>query len=85
MGKKSTRSQQISKGVHSTVNSSILKELRQDYLASPDRLLNQLKAHRAGKKVMVTIPNPNKNATNKRFIRVPASVAWNSGKLKQLA
>ena len=67
------------------MNGSILKQLRQEYLASPDRILNQLKAHRAGKKVMVTIANPNKNQTNKRFIRIPASTAWNSGKLKQLA
>lgn len=85
MGKKRLRKSQTSKGIHGTVNGSILKELRQEYLASPDRILNQLKAHRAGKKVMVTIPNPNKNQTNKRFIRIPASTAWNSGKLKQLA
>ena len=85
MGKKLLRKSQTSKGIHSTVNVSILKQLRQEYLASPDRILNQLKAHRAGKKVMVTIANPNKNQTNKRFIRIPASTAWNSGKLKQLA
>ena len=64
MGKKRLRKSQTSKGIHSTVNGSILKQLRQEYLASPDRILNQ---------------------TNKRFIRIPASTAWNSGKLKQLA
>lgn len=36
-----------------------------------DRLMNQLKAHRAGKKTMVTIENPNKEQTDKKFIRVP--------------
>ena len=41
-----------------------------------DRIANQLKAFREGKKVMVTIENPNKNETNKRFIRVPASQVW---------
>ena len=85
MGKKRLRKSQTSKGIHSTVNGSILKQLRQEYLASPDRILNQLKAHRAGKKVMVTIANHNKTETNKRIIRVPASTAWNSAKLKQLA
>ncbi len=36
-----------------------------------DRLMNQLKAHRAGKKTVVTIENPNKEQTDKKFIRVP--------------
>jgi len=85
MGKKRLRKTQTSKSIHSTVNTSILKQLRQDYLASPDRIINQLAAHRAGKRVMVTIANPNKNQTNKRFIRVPASTAWNASKLKMLA
>jgi hypothetical protein len=34
------------------------------------RLWYQLQAFRKGKKTMVTIPNPNPNETNKRFIRV---------------
>ena len=59
MGKKRLRKTQTSKGIHSTVNTSI--------------------------RVMVTIANPNKNQTNKRFIRVPASTAWNASKLKMLA
>ena len=29
-----------------------------------------------GKNVMLTIPNPNKNETNKKFIRVPAKEQW---------
>jgi hypothetical protein len=40
------------------------------------RLMNQLKAFRVGKNVVLTIENPNKNETNKRFIRVPASQVW---------
>lgn len=35
------------------------------------RLMNQLKAHIAGKNTMVTIENPNKEQTDKKFIRVP--------------
>lgn len=34
------------------------------------RLLYQLQAFRKGKKTMITIPNPNKNETNRLFIRV---------------
>jgi hypothetical protein len=34
------------------------------------RIMNQLKAHQAGKKTMVTIENPNKEQTDKKFIRV---------------
>lgn len=40
------------------------------------RIMAQLKAFYAGKNVMVTIENPNKSETNKRFIRVPASTVW---------
>jgi hypothetical protein len=41
-------------------------------MESLDRNLNQIKAWKAGKRVMLTVPNPNKNETNKRFIRVEA-------------
>jgi len=37
---------------------------------SGERIINQLKAFKLGKKTMVTIENPNKEETNKRFIRV---------------
>jgi len=32
------------------------------------------------KNVMLTIPNPNTNETNKRFIRVPAREVWGYAK-----
>jgi hypothetical protein len=35
-----------------------------------DKLMNQLKAFRAGKRTMVAIANPNKSETNKPFIGV---------------
>lgn len=44
------------------------------------RILNQHKAHSANKRVMLTIENPNKQETNKRFIRVPASTVWRDPK-----
>jgi len=42
------------------------------------RMRNQLDAFNNGKNVMVTIPNPNTNETNKRFIRVNAKDVWKS-------
>ena len=65
----------ISAGIHSNVARSTRRAMRRDYMASGERLMNQLKAFRKGKRVMVTIPNPNPNETNKRFIRVPAKEA----------
>jgi hypothetical protein len=39
---------------------------------SLDRTINQMRAYAKGKRVMLTVPNPNKNETNKRFIRIAA-------------
>ena len=61
----------FSKGQIPTVNRKLKNAMRRDYLESGERIANQLAAHRRGKRTMVTIPNPNPNETNKRFIRVP--------------
>ena len=37
---------------------------------------NKMKAFRKGKMVWLTIPNPNKNETNKKFVKVIASDIW---------
>ena len=66
----------VSQGIHSNVSKSIRREMRADYMKSGKRNLNQLLAHRAGKRVMVTIQNPNPNETNKPFIRVPSTQVW---------
>lgn len=77
MAKKGGKSKgNVSAGIHSNVSKSIRRAMRADYLASGDRILNQRAAFDAGKNVMVTIPNPNENETNKRFIRVPAKTIW---------
>jgi hypothetical protein len=76
MGKKGGKSKGfISQGIHKNVSSSVRKAMRKDYMASGKRLINQRAAFDAGKNVMVTIPNPNPNETNKRFIRVAAIAA----------
>lgn len=68
----------VSAGIHSNVSKATRRAIRKDYLASGERIINQLAAFRKGKNVMVTIENPNKNETNKRFIRVPGSQIWKS-------
>lgn len=75
-GKSSGKSGYTSAGVHSNVSKKLVNAARSEYLASGMRVINQLKAFRAGKRVMVTIANPNKEETNKRFIRVEASSIW---------
>lgn len=65
-----------SKGLHSNVSKGTRRAMRSAYLQSGERLINQRKAFDAGKRVMVTIENPNKNETNKRFIRVEAKTIW---------
>ena len=74
MGKKRSRTSQTSIG---TVNQSpnsmtnrISRELRREYMLSTNREHNQLLAHKRGRNTVVTIPNPNTNETNKRFIKV---------------
>lgn len=69
MAKKSKRAKYISKGERPNVARDIVNAVRRE--RSPiDVTLNKLKAWARGKRVMVTVPNPNPNETNKRFIRV---------------
>ena len=78
MGKKKSRAHQVSKGERRCVNRSVTKATRRDYMKSAERMSNQLSAFLKGKRVMLTVPNPNTNETNKRFIRVPANTVWRS-------
>ena len=79
-GKSSKSSGVMSAGLHSCVSRSIVNAQRRDYMASSDRLMNQLRAHKSGRRVMLTLENPNKNETNKKFIRVPANTVWRDPK-----
>ena len=79
MGKKRSRAHQVSKGERRCVARDIVKATRRDYMQSSERITNQLSAFLRGKNVMLTIPNPNKNETNKRMIRVPAADQWRRG------
>tara|TARA_B100001057_G_C22333852_1_gene750612 strand:- start:320 stop:556 length:237 start_codon:yes stop_codon:yes gene_type:complete len=77
MGKKKSGTQYTSKGIVGTTRSR-KRHWEEGYQS--DRIMNQLKAHLAGKRVMLTIANPNNNETNKPFIKVPASTIWRGGK-----
>lgn len=70
---KGSRSQYISAGVHKNVSTSTKRMVRSDYMASNDRIMNQQRALHAGKDIVVTVPNPNKEETNRLFIKTRIS------------
>jgi len=75
MAKKGKNSQYVSNGVHSNVSKSTLKDVRRE-IPNVIRSKNKWDAFAKGKRVMVTIPNPNaKSETNKPFIRITAQEA----------
>jgi hypothetical protein len=76
MGKKSSRTQYVSKGIVGTTKSRSKSD--EDYKSR--RAYNQMKAFISGKNVVLTIPNPNPNETNKRFIKVNARDVWKSSR-----
>lgn len=76
MGKKRTRSKQVSQGIHNQKRSVWSKMARREWVGSDKQAHAKLRAWMAGKNVMLTIPNPNTNETNKKFIRVNANEVW---------
>jgi hypothetical protein len=74
-GKKASGKTYTSAGLHSNVRRSVLTAVRADRIARGDRVINQQKAFRAGKRVMVTIKNP-ENDPSRLFIRVSADTIW---------
>ena len=73
-GKRGSGNNYTSKGERRNVARKTRNAMRREYMESSlQRIINQAQAHNRGKKTMVTIANPNKNETNKRFIKVPGS------------
>jgi hypothetical protein len=66
-----SRSKYVSKGKHPT-QSKATKRMNRSGRTFGETYQNKLEAWAKGKKVFITIENPNKNETNKRMIRVPA-------------
>lgn len=69
MGKKTTRKTYHSKGERSSVDRDVVKALRRD-VPLVERMIHKLDAWAKGRRTMVTVPNPNKQQTNKPFIRI---------------
>jgi len=76
MGKKRSRATQTSKSTHCQNRTSWSKAQRLEYKSTFVEGINKRAAWAKGKHVMLTIPNPNTNETNKPFIRVPAHEQW---------
>ena len=78
MGKKKSRAKQVSKGEIGNPQRTRLRHWEEGYASQ--RIQNQLTAFLKGKRVMLTIENPNKNETTKPDIRVPAHEVWRTSK-----
>lgn len=74
-GKKSSGNNYTSKGERNNVSRSYSKAERRER-SLLEQYANKMKAFKDGRTVYITIPNPNKNETNKRFIRVDAKTIW---------
>ena len=69
--RKRSRSSRTSGGGNN-YDTKLRNENRREWNESIDRFIAQVEAFNLGKKAKITIPNPNKNETNKRFIKVDA-------------
>ena len=79
MGKKKKSDGYTSMGLHNNVSKDTLKAMRKER-SHLDTMMNKYTAFKKGKNVMLTIPNPNTNETNKRFVRVNAKDVWKFNK-----
>jgi len=75
MGKKRSRATQTSKGERRNVANGL-----GDDRSELKKMIDKMDAFRKGKNVMLTIPNPNKQATREPFIRVSAKEKWRNDK-----
>lgn len=83
MAKKAGKSKgAVSAGIHSNVNRQVTNQMRRDYMASGMRYSNQRAAWLRGKNVVLTIENPNREDTKRRYIRVNAREVWGHPKHK---
>ena len=76
MAKKRQRAHQVSKGERKPQNPRWSKEARREWVGSTAQMIAKVEAFKRGRNVVLTIANPNKNETNKPFIRVNAKDVW---------
>lgn len=82
MGKKASGKHYTSKGERMSVSRQILNGMKRDRNPA-DKVINIQTAWLDGKNPWVTIENPNKEQTNKRFIRVKSNELWGHPKERQ--
>lgn len=75
MAKKSSGKTYVSKGIHSNVKSGTLSAVKSERDPS-EKIMNAQQAWLKGQNPWVTLDNPNKEQTNKRFIRVRSNDIW---------
>ena len=76
MAKRKTTSKGYkSKGQRPNVRKDIRKMGRREYVGSINQIENKLRAFKSGKRVMMTVPNPDKNNKKERFIKLPYNIA----------
>ena len=77
MGKKSSGNAYTSKGDRPNVARKTTNAMRRDYMDNPiQRLSNQIAEWKAGKNVMLTVPNTGADARKAPFVRVNAREVW---------
>jgi len=76
MGKKRQRTKYTSKGERRPLDPKLKKMARREWVGSTAQMTAKVEAFKKGKNVMLTVANPNKNETNKPFIRVNAKDVW---------
>lgn len=69
MAKKSSGKTYVSKGIHSNVKASTLSVMKRDQNPA-NKAMNIQRAWLLGQNPWITINNPNKEQTNRKFIRV---------------
>lgn len=67
-----------SKGERPNVNQKTRNDVRNAYKGSVAEMVAKVEAWRKGKNVVLTIPNPNTEETNRPFIRVNSWDVWGS-------
>tara|TARA_B100001093_G_C26858859_1_gene1028838 strand:- start:8943 stop:9215 length:273 start_codon:yes stop_codon:yes gene_type:complete len=64
-----------SKGLHNNVSKNTLKAVKRD-LDPTIKMNHIITAWRKGLNPWITINNPNKKETNKRYIKIKSNISW---------
>jgi len=77
-----TRKQLTSKGVHSSYSKSLVRKMRSERTAS-QRLQFIINAWRKLQNPWITVENPSKDQTNRKFIKVRTNDWWGNPKFSK--